>query len=292
MFYKSAHPNEPAAVPGSSISLEFSPFNDWFGVEDGEHLLDVRESFASRRILSIALKVLATMYTTFAFVYSLVLTNNWDLYFGSLTGFSLAGSVACLWVSLASSIMGVEQPQRLQKVPTITRVEWVLFTFASHISILSASLWWVTVYDEHVTLTLENVSVHGGTLFAVLCEGFIVNRIPIRWYYWWWTGLPVPLVFIGFTYLFTGLSIGSPDDAESDLIYEYFDWKNDAMWAGVRSAIVVLGISPFVQLLIFGLSLFGRKYVDEHAHRTTETSKTQEPIPATSVQETSSDEGV
>ena len=290
MFYRSAYPETTPDITGNRISVELSPLTDWFAVEDGERLLDVPGTFASKSTFSVALKIFATSYTTFSFILSLVSTEDWDIYFGGMTGISLTLSVIYVWLSLTNSMKGVEQPRRLEKVSMWTRFQWFFFYFALHVSFLSTSLWWTTVYDENVKLTLENVSVHGGTLLTLLLEGFLGNRIPIHWYYWWLTGLPMSVVFVGFTYLFTGLEMGSPDYEESDLIYEYFDWKNDTMWAGIRSAIVVLVISPLVQTLIFCLSLFGRRHVDERAKWKSSHSMTQEQNRHTSSHETSSEE--
>uniref|UniRef100_A0A7S3L797 Uncharacterized protein n=1 Tax=Amphora coffeiformis TaxID=265554 RepID=A0A7S3L797_9STRA len=290
MFYQSAYPETPPVVTGNRISLELSPFKDWFAIEDGERVLDVPATFASRNVVHVALKLLATSYTTFSLILSLLSTENWNIYFGGMTGISLTCSVIYLWLSLANSIKGVEQPRRLEKVSIWSRFQWFFFHFALHVSFLSTTLWWVTVYDENVTLTLENVSVHGGTLLALLLEGFLGNRTPIHWYFWWLTGLPMSLTFVLFTYLFTGLNVGSPDYEESDLIYQYFDWKNDIMWAAIRSAFVVLVISPVVQTLIFCISLYGRRHVDERANRKSDQSATQQQNGDTSLHETSSEE--
>ena len=288
MFFKSTYPETTSDITGNRVSLELSPFKDWFAVEDGERVLDVPGTFASRKIVPFALKVLAASYTVFAYILSIMSTEDWGIYFGGMTGISMTVSCIYLWLSLVNSIKGVDQPRRLEKVSTRTSYQWFFLHFALHVSFLSTILWWVTVYDENVTLTLENVSVHGGTLLALLLEGFLGNRTPIHWYFWWLTGLPMSLAFVGFTYLFTGLDMGSPDYEESDLIYEYFDWKNDTMWAGIRSAIVVLVISPLVQTLMFCLSLCGRRHVDEHSNW--KSSATPEQNRDTNFHETSSPE--
>lgn len=263
-----------------------SPLQDWFVVEDNEFILDIPGSFAPREFHSLVMKFLATSYTIFAVVYSMVKSESWEAYFGGLTGVALLLSTVYLVMSLANSLVGVNQTRRLERVAQTVRVQWFMFNVSIHATVLSVTLWWTSQFKPgETTLTLENLSTQGGTLVVLALEGFLVNRIPIRWYFWWGTCLPVVLGYIGWTYVQSLVDIGDLDDEDSNLLYKFFDWENDPLWAGIASVISVCGVSPFVQMMLSLISrhgfMFGccniRRYVDEEEINKSDSSVTHDP---------------
>ena len=263
--------------PKQGFSLDcfyplISPLQDWFAVEDEEFVLDVPGSFARRDILSIVLKFLGMCYVSFALVYSMLNSNSWEAYFGDLTGVALFFSVGYMVTSLGNSLFGVNQPRRLERVSQAVRVQWFMFNLAIHATVLSVALWWSSQFNiGETTLTLENVSTHGGTLIVLALEGFLVCRIPIRFYFWWGTCLPVVLGYLAWTYVQAVVDIGDLDDEVSDSLYKFFDWQDDFVWAVIASVLSIFGVSPFVQLMLSLISRYGftvhniRRYIDEEA---------------------------
>lgn len=274
------------AKQGTAIDVYYpliSPLQDWFVVEDDEFILDVPGSFARRDILSLLLKLLGTGFVSFALVYSILNSHSWEAYFGDLTGVALFFSVGYMVLSLGNSIFGVTQPRRLERVSRAVRVQWLMFNLAIHATVLSVALWWSSQFKlGETTLTLENVSTHGGTLIVLALEGFLVNRIPIRFYFWWVTCLPVVLGYLAWTYVQAVVDIGDLDEEDSDALYKFFDWENDFVWAVIASVISIFGVSPFVQLMLSLISRYGftfgfhniRRYVDEEAFNKSDSSVT------------------
>ena len=267
------------------FTRDLDPRTDWFGVEDEDQVIDIPNSFAPRSPKDVVLKCLATSYVTFALVYSAIRSGDLDFFFSSLAGVSLIFAMCYMWISLANTIVGVDQPRRLEKVPNVVCFQWLSFNLALHASVLSALLYWISVFEYgETTITLENVSTHFGALLVIILEGFVINRIPIRWFYWWATCLPVAVLYIAWTFLHSELEIGNPNE-DSDLLYKFFDWKNDLMWAGIHSAIAVMAVSPAVQSIAFAVSLYGiqcrniRRYVNEEELGKSDSSETQEANP-------------
>lgn len=117
------------------------------------------------------------------------------------------------------------------------------------------------------------------TLLAQYIDGFWINRIPIRFKHWYISVLPLTLFYSLWLYLQGEVldTIDNPDSTEDDLIYDEIDWKDDFGEALIYSVIIVFGIGPLVQVLLFVLSLYHipclcmkdrRFYMDSEKRRT------------------------
>lgn len=242
-----------------------SPLREWFVVEDGTRLLDVRASFAPQTPIALLSKVLATAFLLFALIYTFIEAEHLQTYFESFSTWSLLFSVGYALTSLINSILGVTQPKRLENVGGKVRVQWVLFNTAMHSNVLSLALFWscyiIDADDDdnstHSTdLNVSNLLMNGVTFLVMLLEGFVVNRIPIRWRYWYFTCLPVVMLFLGWTYLHSRSN-------ENVGLYEFFDWNDDDELFNTICNVVgsILVVSPLAQVLLLALSWCARRYI-------------------------------
>lgn len=255
-------------------SHERNPCQDWFTIADENNTVDVPASFAPSSKVAILLKLLATVYVSLVWVFEWSGDDHKEFFFAYLSNWALTFSVVYTWLSLINSCLGVEQPRRhSDNVIGRIAVQWYMFNLAALASIFALILWWVDVYDSsETTLHLLNLSSHGGTLFVLLLEGFVINRIPIRFFFWWGTGLPFGLAYAGWTLLHSESDIGNPHKDDSDLIYDIIDWQDN--WGETLALFLVsiLLFVPIVQGLLFCTSIYGmpiccgnniRRYIDE-----------------------------
>ena len=97
------------------------------------------------------------------------------------------------------------------------------------------------------------------TLLAQYIDGFWLNRIPIRFKHWYISVLPLTLFYSLWLYLQGAVldTIDNPDSTtEDDLIYDEIDWEHDFGETLIYTVILVFGIGPAVQILLFILSLY------------------------------------
>lgn len=255
---------------------ERSPCQDWFTVADENDVIDVGASFAPSGWLPILLKLAATVYVNFVWFMELLDYDQKGMFFAFLSNWALTFSMVYTWTSLVNSFLGAKQPRRYtDNVPGRIAIQWYLFNLAALTSMFAIILWWYDVYDKgETTIHFLNLSIHGGTLLVLLLEGFVVNRIPIRRFFWWGTGLPFGLAYGLWTWIHSGTDIGNPNEPDSDLLYDRLDWEDE--WGKTLAIVLVsvLIIAPILQSILFCLSLYGmpiccgrniRRYTDEES---------------------------
>ena len=238
---------------------ELNPCQDWYTILDGGQVLDVEKTFAYLTRVSLGFKVVSHLLFNFVFVYTLWIDDHRGIYFGKLTYWALTLCVVYSWMSLANTALGVTQPKRCaDNVQFRVGVQWFLFHAAAHLSLLVTFLWWVVEFESgETTFNFKNLSTHGGTCLVLLFEGFVVNRIPIRWFFWWGAVLPINLAYFGWTVLHAKSDIGNPSRNDSDLLYDTIDWEDDA-WGALQTFLVsILLVGPFLQTLLYAMSLHG-----------------------------------
>lgn len=269
-------------------------FRDWFVVEDGNGVLDVPASFASRHPIAIFLKLAAAAYLVYTLTATLSEADQVGIYFCYLSAYALIFSVVYSMVSLFNSLASVEQPRRLEYVPDKVCAQWLLFNLAMHANMLSLVFYW-GCYDrvggwdpdaDNDSADFTSFSMNGGTFLALVVEGFIVNRIPIRSKFWWGTCLPVAFAYVGWTYVHSLTDIGNPTIEGSDLLYAFFDWNDDLYPTVIRAAVSVFFVSPTAQSLLLLLSYHFRRHADldaqgneARAHETNSQCEHREEVP-------------
>merc|ERR1719188_2946967 len=96
----------------------------------------------------------------------------------------------------------------------------------------------------------------------VWIDGLAVNRIPVRMRHWFEMGFPVVTLYTVWTVL-QGLLDVKDNHGDSDPVYAVLDWEESPWFALGLVAGLIFVFTPLVQLLLVGLSLLGRKYVDD-----------------------------
>ena len=97
---------------------------------------------------------------------------------------------------------------------------------------------------------------------VALFDGFVVNRIPIRFHHWWRAVLPIDIAYPAWTIIHSVLDVGNPNESDNDpttnddALYSAVDWKDEAVQTGIFIAINILVIGPIIQLILFVLSLY------------------------------------
>lgn len=240
---------------------ELTPCQDWYKAEDQDGIFDVEASFAPPAVLAVFFKFLALCYVTFVFVYTLWNADNRAIYFGMLTYWALTFSVVYLWMSTINSIVGVQQPNRKDNVSFRVGFQWFMFNVAVHTSLAVVILYWLVVFEpDETAITFSSFSTHAGTCLTLLLEGFVVNRIPIRWFFWWGTGLLTGIAYLVWTIVHAKLDIGNPDKEDSDLLYDSIDWDDDLSGTIILFAVSILILGPIIQSMLFVTSIYGSPF--------------------------------
>lgn len=161
------------------------------------------------------------------------------------------------------------------------KITWYLYNLVAHNTILVTLLYWALDYDSSsTTVTFNVMAPHGATAIVTMMEGFLVNRIPIRFYHWLGAVVPYQIAYLVWTILHMKFDIGNPhkydvdEETNDDTLYDVVDWKDDALGTAITFVIVVLVVGPILQLLLFTLSLYlpfcrnSRRYEQTKQERT------------------------
>lgn len=255
------------------FTSEFNPCQDWYCVGDPEGDFDVEATFAPCSLRSVALKVLALCYVTGVFIFSLWQYEDLAIYFGLLTNITLSFSVIYICLSTFNSIVGVEQPRPRDNVSFWVGAQWYMFHLAMYCNLVTVSLYWILEFErDETTLTFVGLSTHGGTCVVLLLEGFGVNFIPIRWFFYWGTGLLFGVGYLVWTLLHSMLDIGNSERDDSDLLYDAVDWEDNLGGTITMFAVTIIIVGPFLQTILFVISIYRwpfccgtnkRRYVEE-----------------------------
>lgn len=252
-------------MPASCLdrfSSEFNPCQDWYSVGDIDGDFDVEASFAPCNLRAVALKFVSLLYVTFVCFYSLWESDNRGLWFGYLTNITLIFSVIYIWLSTFNSVIGVEQPRPRDNVSFMVGAQWYMFHVAMHANLIVVLLYWAIEFEPKETdLDFLNLSTHAGTCLVLLLEGFGVNFIPIRWFYYWGAGMLVGLAYMGWTIIQSKSDIdGDPSDPESDLLYDAIDWEDNLGGTITFYVLCLVVVGPFFQGILFSISIYGQPF--------------------------------
>ena len=102
------------------------------------------------------------------------------------------------------------------------------------------------------------IGPHGVTLLAEYIDGFWLNRIPIRFKHGYITVLPITVLYSLWVYLQAAVldTVNNPNSTtDDDLIYEEIDW-DEFTESLMYAVILVFGIGPCVQIVLFLVSLY------------------------------------
>jgi hypothetical protein len=262
----------------------------WFDTTErvNQRELDIVASFAPSSIVALSWKCFFCGFCVFTLVYSFVddrphaeftlaHVTNWALVATSLY------SIASVMNSVIFRVGSTCAPQpAAQLVNTRTtpgfciRLEWVLFELAVHMEAMVTLLFWTLLFDPDIHIRFLPITTHGGLLALVLVDGFLVNRIPLRWMHYFGFILPIEMLYSVWTYIHYAAKIGNPwendTDGNDDAIYpEVIRWDDDGWEKALAYSVgLVLVVGPLFFGLLWCISNGNlacrdrRRYLDHH----------------------------
>ncbi|CAJ1937508.1 unnamed protein product [Cylindrotheca closterium] len=145
----------------------------------------------------------------------------------------------------------------------LIKFTWVLFSLSSVWECVIAVLYWSLRPAKMGPILLENVTTHGVIVPILLVQGLLVDHIPSRLKH-----CSVAVLF-GILYLSwlaiqnVAIRYNPLDNGDDDAIYDGFRWRNEPIQTLKYSLIIVFAIVPAFAVLIWALSLRGRRYLDK-----------------------------
>lgn len=149
----------------------------------------------------------------------------------------------------------------------LVKATWVMYSVAAVQGIMVILLFWLTEYGPEFTLTYFLIMAHGVTCMVVIFDGFVINRIPVRLKHCVFVVL-FGALFVGWTIVQSLVPVDNPwkDGDESNALYKILDWDDSPLQAAIVGAGVVFVTFPLWTMVLWGLSLSGRRYLpDEKA---------------------------
>jgi hypothetical protein len=190
------------------------------------------------------------------------LVKSWNesipsFYLAYLSHWGLLLSTIYLTLSLTMSLV---KPLQHNSVVNTT---WQLFSLSAVFEIIITVLFWVLDYDpDRHDLNFKTLTTHGFCLVCVMLDGHLLNRTPVRLKHGIFT-VALALMYVIWTVIHTYVIGDNPTNSESDLLYDVIDWKGSSGSTFVLSVIIIFVVGPLLHLLIWSISLFGRRYHEQ-----------------------------
>jgi hypothetical protein len=180
-----------------------------------------------------------------------------SFYLAYLSHWGLLLSVIYLTLSLTLSLVKPLQ----QKFVVYTT--WQLFSLSAVFEIIITLLFWVLDYDpDRHDLNFKTLTTHGICLVCVMLDGHLLNRTPVRLKHGIVT-VALAATYVIWTVIYIYAIGDNPTKSDSDLLYDVIDWKDSFGSTIILCVIIVFAVTPLLHLLIWSISLFGRRYEQE-----------------------------
>ena len=218
--------------------------------------LDLIESFCAERtnwIRSIT-KILLWAITVYTYIVGWFRNReDVEFYLAYLTNWALTFAVLYMTLSLlntwcCNSLM-------------LIKAAWIMYSVAAVYEVAVAILFWAVEYDPNKNvMDYYTIASHGGITLVVIFEGTFINHVPVR--------LKHYIVIFGIAILYLTWTIiqnlvlkYNPNADDDDVaIYDVLKWGNDPVMAGIVAALIVFVFLPIDQLIVWAISLPGRRY--------------------------------
>ena len=245
--------NKPATGYCSRLCSEFTvPMFGIFDAPTGKKL-DLEESFAANGSkYVIALKVVIWALIVQTLVWTWLESAYPGFYLAYLTNWGLVTATIYQTISVLISL-GRDGLGML-------KTAWALFPLVANSQLLIVIVYWVILFDDQ-GVTYLNVMKHGVVFLIIFLDGLVLSRVPVR------------LKHVVFTFLYAGTYIAwsaihafvlgeNPykDDEDDDAIYSFIKWNTEPASTAIFLAILWFGVVPLFHVIIWGLSLCGRRY--------------------------------
>lgn len=193
---------------------------------------------------------------------------RWNgFYFSYLTHISLVACIVYSLLSLANTIFPLPNADADGVVSRRTAFTWIMFNYVGNTQLTVSVLYWGLVYDGGFP-NIGAIFGHGVVLVPVWLDGLLVNRIPVRLRHWFEISLPTYILYSIWTVLQSELVFGveNPyDEAQKYQIYNVINWVDNPVSSLVYLVVLISFFTTIVQLVLWALSLAGRRYIDADA---------------------------
>lgn len=218
--------------------------------------IDAVASFAPAKSLIIRLSLLLWSVQV---IYEDVTTyppHNLYLYMAYLTHWGFLLTICYLFCSVLCSSLLRNRGNPLDTPTFLVKLTWVLFSVVAPLEICICFLYWTAVANGG-PVTYVSVMEHGVFALIVLCDGFILGRVPVRIshvIYFWLTCQ----FYLVWTLIDAYFDIGNGEWGPAyhdDALYPVVNWKNEAQLATRVSTFCLVVLAPCIYWVVWLLSL-------------------------------------
>lgn len=155
------------------------------------------------------------------------------------------------------------------------KMTWVMYLVAAVHGMMVVILFWTTEYNPSKSIRYSTISAHGVSFALVVLDGACINKVPVRLCH---CIFPFVLgcLFVGWSLIQGLIPIDNPNKEEGDdeSLYSILNWEEKPFTSAVVSIIVLFGTFPCFTMLFWGLSLWGRRYVEASSVKDTTKDET------------------
>lgn len=229
--------------------------------------IDLEACFQPTRMLARATKAVCLVWAFQVVVLSIIqMQEERSFWLAYLTHWGAIFTVLYLTLSVACLVCPISQ----DPVNLLTKCTWLSFTTAVCLEILITLLYWTLDFEKGAPIRYTSVMQHGVFMLLVMVDGYIVNRIPVRF------RQLIGFVVVEATYIiWSGIhaatSIGDPTRSDldpttdDDAIYGALNWNERPGSTSIAAFGMLLIVTPILFLFVWYVSTFGRRYRSDYS---------------------------
>ncbi|CAJ1927213.1 unnamed protein product [Cylindrotheca closterium] len=177
------------------------------------------------------------------------------------------GVFFCIWylgASFCVTACGFADNSTRERATVLVKFAWFFYSVAAVLGCCIAGLYWTAVWTPARGVELNNVMTHGGLLVIVLLQGLFVDRVPLRIKHNLFGTAPIALAYnIWLAIQNLAVKYNPNQDDDDDALYDAVKWRENPTGAIILTIIVLFVAIPFFTMLLWLLSLPGRRYLDD-----------------------------
>ena len=187
--------------------------------------------------------------------------NFWLAY---LTNWGICLTIIYQTLSLTRMVLPVSQ----DPVDFLTRFTWGMFVCVAVAESIITILYWALEYQGEA-VTYANIMKHGILMLTIWFDGFVLNRIPLRFKQVLWPYI-LSIMYLIWTGIHAATDIGNPTisdndpETDDDAIYSSLNWNERPASGVIISVVLLIVMNPLLFLFMWYIStLIGRRYIME-----------------------------
>merc|ERR1711976_922717 len=235
--------------------------NEWdltlFSLNDSNgQTIDLKRTFAPNPtilwllikafILCWSIAIIVLDVNKFSTPYYLIFLSNW--------GLALIVTSALLSLLVVVQLLKSNDNDHYQVANWLVKLYWAISTVTMNSSIQITVLYWILEYTGYV-VSYTDAMKHGGLALLVICDGLVINRIPIRLKQILFVYI-FNVVYCVWTLIHSGTDIGVPwsdndPSTDDDAIYSVLNWNKRPGFAVVIVLVLFFIATPVVHILLW-----------------------------------------